>query len=127
TRVRPSGPRRTGARRCGACAAADCEARRCGDHAGRRIDRHGAGAAGCRARVGGAGTLMRVSAPADERFRRAQVRPIRRRPWWRPHWRRVVLAAALLAAVGYGARAAAMFAAESGLLTVTRITVDGTV
>lgn len=70
---------------------------------------------------------MRVSAPADKRFRRAQVRPIRRRPWWRPHWRRVVLAAALLAAVGYGARAAAMFAAESGLLTVTRITVDGTV
>jgi cell division protein FtsQ len=68
---------------------------------------------------------MRVSAPADKRFRRAHVRPSRKRPWL-AHWR---IAAAILAAgaaVGYGSYRAAGFLTAAETLTIDTISVKGT-
>jgi cell division protein FtsQ len=68
---------------------------------------------------------MRVSAPADKRFRRAHVRPGGRRGWWGLPWRAtrralVVLVAA--AATAYGL-VGCVVSAEA--LRVTRITITG--
>ena len=65
---------------------------------------------------------MRVSAPADKRFRRAHVKPGRRRdfPWARALRTLVVLA--LVGSMGYSA---AGFVVSTQALTVTSITVSG--
>ena len=67
---------------------------------------------------------MRLSAPADKRFRRAQVSPAKRRPWRRP--RPLVTAAAAVCALGlYAVYRAADVALTSDALTVSHITVSG--
>jgi cell division protein FtsQ len=68
---------------------------------------------------------MAVAAPADKRFRRAQVSPARKRGWRDVSWKtaaRVVIAAGLL---GYAAYRGAGLALSAEALTVTRITVSG--
>jgi cell division protein FtsQ len=68
---------------------------------------------------------MAVAAPADKRFRRAQVPPVRKRSWV-PSWRTVALAAAITAGLGYGAYRAADLVLAAEALTINRITVSGT-
>ena len=68
---------------------------------------------------------MAVPAPADKRFRRAQVKPSRRRGWRERSWKTAIKAAVLLAVVGYGGYRAAGLALAAEALTVTRITVSG--
>ena len=58
--------------------ARDRAARRRRDHARRRLDRHRARSAASRALRGGRG-MSPVAAPADKRFRRAHVKPARKR------------------------------------------------
>jgi cell division septal protein FtsQ len=69
--------------------------------------------------------LMRVRAPSDKRFRRAQVKPARRRrPWLRHLWRAARLAAVLagvMLAVFHGA--SLLLSAEA--LHITTIRVSG--
>jgi cell division septal protein FtsQ len=67
---------------------------------------------------------VKVSAPSDKRFRRAQVTQTRRRAWV-PSWR--VLAAAVAACVlaGYGVYRAAGLRPVKEALTVSRISVSG--
>jgi cell division protein FtsQ len=68
---------------------------------------------------------MTVRATADRRFRRARVRPVRRRRWRRIlTWRRLGVAAAtaLTLYVGYGA---VTLIARSSLLRVTKMVVRG--
>jgi cell division protein FtsQ len=68
---------------------------------------------------------MTVRATADRRFRRARVRPVRRRRWRRIlTWRRLGVAAAtaLTLCVGYGA---VTLIARSSLLRVTKMVVRG--
>jgi cell division septal protein FtsQ len=67
---------------------------------------------------------MRVAAPADKRFRRAQVSPAKRRPWRRT-WPALVGAAVICAAGMYGLYRAAGVALASEALTVTHIEVSG--
>ena len=70
-------------------ARADRAARRRRDHARRRIDRHGSRSARRRCsradvrRMRRSGVVSPVAAPADKRFRRAHVKPARRRGRWR--------------------------------------------
>jgi cell division septal protein FtsQ len=67
---------------------------------------------------------MRIAAPADKRFRRAQVSPAKRRPWRRS--RAVVAVAATVVALGlYVLYRAADFVLAAEALTVSRITVSG--
>lgn len=68
---------------------------------------------------------MPVAAPADRRFRRAHVRPARRRSW-RPSWRKLASAAAIGGVVAYCLYRAAALTLAAEALTVTRITVQGT-
>jgi cell division protein FtsQ len=68
---------------------------------------------------------MRVSAPADKRFRRAHVHPARKRSRL-PSWRRLVPALMLGALIGYGLYRAAGLLRAADAFTVTRITVEGT-
>ncbi len=68
---------------------------------------------------------MRISAPADKRFRRSHVPPGRRRGWRDVPWRTAVRAAVVLALGGYAAYRTADFALCAEALTVTRITVSG--
>ncbi len=68
---------------------------------------------------------MAVAAPADKRFRRAQVSPARKRGWRDVSWKtaaRLVIAAGLL---GYAAYRGAGLALSAEALTVTRLTVSG--
>ena len=68
---------------------------------------------------------MPVSAPADRRFRRAQVNPARRRRGRRALWwtfARIALAAAVVAFAGYRAVGLAL---SADALTVSAITVSG--
>lgn len=67
---------------------------------------------------------MTVRATADRRFRRARVRPVRRRRWRGLTWRRLGVAAAtaLTLYVGYGA---VTLIARSSLLRVTKVVVRG--
>jgi cell division protein FtsQ len=68
---------------------------------------------------------MKVSAPADKRFRRAQVKPASRRGWRSMSWPAIGRAAAVLAVVLYAGYRAADFALSAEALTVARITVSG--
>jgi cell division protein FtsQ len=68
---------------------------------------------------------MAVSAPADKRFRRAQVHPARRRSWV-PSWRAAVMASLAVAAAAFGLYRAADIVDAAEALTISRITVDGT-
>lgn len=67
---------------------------------------------------------MAVAAPADKRFRRAHVRPARRRSW-RPSWRTLVLSAAMCGVIGYGLYRGVALLLATDALTITRITVSG--
>src|SRR5688500_4654381 len=69
---------------------------------------------------------MRVSAPADKRFRRAHVRPARKRSWAALPWRTVAAIAAVCAVVVYGSYRVAGFLTASEALTIETITVKGT-
>jgi cell division septal protein FtsQ len=66
----------------------------------------------------------KVAAPADKRFRRSRVSPVRKRSWL-PHWRTVAILTAVLGFVGAGLYQAVTYALEAEALTVTRITVSG--
>ena len=68
---------------------------------------------------------MRVSAPADRRFRRAHVRPGGRRGWRDVPWRAGARALIVMTVVGSIVYAAAGFVLSADALRVTRITVSG--
>jgi len=66
-----------------------------------------------------------VTAPADRRFLRAQVKPGRRQPPWRP-WLRLCRALVLFALVGWAGWWCAMSILHAPVLRVAHITVMGT-
>lgn len=68
---------------------------------------------------------MAVAAPADKRFRRAHVKPARRRSWRDVSWTSAARAAAVAGVVLYGAYRGVDLALSAEALTVTRITVSG--
>jgi cell division protein FtsQ len=70
---------------------------------------------------------MRVAAPADKRFRRAHVKPSRRRRPWTGHGLRLARVAAVLAVVIYGVYRGASLVLSAEALQITRITVSGNV
>ena len=65
-----------------------------------------------------------ISAPADKRFRRAQVSPAKKRAWV-PSWRVLVLLACALGAGGAGTYWLATTVLGAEALTISRITVSG--
>ncbi len=69
--------------------------------------------------------MTTVAAPADRRFRRAHVKPARRRLSWRTFVRPVVKAVAVAAVVVYGAYRASMIVSHAEMLQVSRIVVHG--
>src|SRR6185503_8609654 len=99
------------------------EAGRSRHHAGRRIDRRRARAAARGA--GGADHMSAVAAPADRRFRRAHVKPGRKRLHWRALARPLVGYGALALALGYGVHRTTRIAAHAHVLQVDRIIVHG--
>ena len=70
---------------------------------------------------------MAVRAPADKRFRRAQVKPPRRRRTWTAQTWRIARVALALAAAVYGSYQGALLLLSAEALRITRITVDGNV
>jgi cell division protein FtsQ len=68
---------------------------------------------------------MRVAAPADKRFRRAHVKPTRRRRPWTRHGLRIARATAVLAAIIYGTYRGASLLLSAEALQITKITVSG--
>jgi cell division protein FtsQ len=69
---------------------------------------------------------MAVPAPADKRFRRAQVKPATRRTWRElPRWKTVAKIAVMLALAVYGVDRGTELMLSADALTVTRITVSG--
>ena len=68
---------------------------------------------------------MPVAAPADKRFRRAHVPPVAKRRWV-PSWRVVAGVAVVLAAAFYGVTRVKALAFSADVLTISRITVEGT-
>jgi cell division protein FtsQ len=66
-----------------------------------------------------------VSAPADRRFRRAHVKPARRRKGWRALVVPIARIAVLVAVVGFAGYRAAMVAVHAHVLEVDRIVVRG--
>ena len=68
---------------------------------------------------------MRVSAPADKRFRRAHVRPAGRRGWRDFPWRATTRALVVMTLAGSVAYGAGGFVLSAEALRVTRITVSG--
>lgn len=67
---------------------------------------------------------MTVAAPADKRFRRAHVKPQRKRGRRSLGWH-LVQSAALIAGIGYAAYQATMFLDRAALFRVARINVRG--
>lgn len=68
---------------------------------------------------------MRVTAPADKRFRRAQLKPGRKRAGW-ASWRwRAAAAAALLGLAGYATQRVLVGMADMPMFRVQRIVVHG--
>lgn len=68
---------------------------------------------------------MPVAAPADKRFRRAHVKPARRRRWRDLSWTAKVRPLLVLAVIIYGGYRGADLVLSADALTVTRITVSG--
>ena len=68
---------------------------------------------------------MAVSAPADKRFRRAHVKPARRRSWREVSWRTGAKVTTILVLVLYGGYYAAESMLSAEALRVTRIRVSG--
>ena len=68
---------------------------------------------------------MRVSAPADKRFRRARVTPARRSRFLQFTWVKAARAAVLLAVGLYGAYRVTALVLNAQALTITRISVSG--
>lgn len=68
---------------------------------------------------------MPVAAPADKRFRRAHVKPSRRRRPWSGRGLQILRGLLVLAVVGYGAYRATRLAAEAKILQVGRLVVRG--
>src|SRR5262249_54053239 len=103
------------------------EAWRRRDHAGRRIDRQPARPVARRARPQRhrSQAVSAVSAPADRRFRRAHVKPSRRRGRWHAAAKTVATCGVLAGLVAYGAYRASMVAAGAHVLQVDRIAVLG--
>jgi cell division protein FtsQ len=66
-----------------------------------------------------------VSAPADRRFRRAHVKPSRKRWHWSAVVKPVATYAAVIALLGYGTYRASIVAARAHVLHVDRIAVRG--
>jgi cell division protein FtsQ len=66
-----------------------------------------------------------ITVESDRRFRRAHVRPARKRRWWNAPWARVCRVGLLLAAVAYGGFRGAALAADAEMFHVSRITVKG--
>ena len=69
--------------------------------------------------------MSAVAAPADRRFRRAHVKPGRKRWHWRALARPLVGYGALALTLGYGVQRASRIAAEAHVLQVDRIIVRG--
>ena len=67
---------------------------------------------------------MSIAAPSDKRFRRAYVKPQRKRGRRSPRWR-VIQGTVLIAALGYGGYRAAAAFDSSAVFHVTRISVRG--
>ena len=68
---------------------------------------------------------MRVSAPADKRFRRARVTPARKARFFEFTWIKAARAAVLLALVIYGLYRVTWLVLSADALTITRIDVSG--
>jgi cell division protein FtsQ len=66
-----------------------------------------------------------VAAPADRRFRRAHVKPGRRRGPWRSALRRTVRYGAFALIAAYALYRASLLVAHAGVLRVDRIVVEG--
>jgi cell division septal protein FtsQ len=69
---------------------------------------------------------MPISTPADKRFRRAHVRPSRKRFFPRLSWRVALRASALVGLLLYAGYRAASLALSAEVLTITSISVTGT-
>jgi cell division protein FtsQ len=66
-----------------------------------------------------------VAAPADRRFRRAHVKPARKRGHWHASVKPLATYAALVALLAYGTYRASIVAARAHLLQVDRVAVRG--
>ena len=66
-----------------------------------------------------------VAAPADKRFRRAHVKPARRRQWWQRLAKPFGKYAAVAVLLGYGVYRASDVVAQAHVLQVNRIVVHG--
>src|SRR5204862_8106306 len=97
--------------------------RRRGHRAGRRIDRRRSRAAGRRAQR--IGTVSPVAAPADRRFRRAHVKPGRKRRDWRFVAGPLAGYGLLAAAVLYAGYRATLVVAHARMLQIDHIVVRG--
>jgi cell division protein FtsQ len=70
---------------------------------------------------------MAVSAPTDKRFRRAHVRPARRRRWLSVSRKHLAYTAIATVALAFGIQRAATYMLSSDALIVSRLTVSGNV
>lgn len=70
---------------------------------------------------------MRVAAPSDRRFRRAQVTPARRRRAWAGRGWQIAHISIVMAVVLFGVYQGAALVLSAEALTVTRLTVSGNV
>ena len=69
--------------------------------------------------------MSTVAAPADRRFRRAHVKPARKRRGWQGAAMPAVRIAALVLVIGFGGYRATMLVAQAHVLEVDRIVVKG--
>src|SRR5262249_34127696 len=99
------------------------EARRRGDHARCGIDRRRARAADSGARR--TDRVSAIAAPADRRFRRAHVKPSRKRGHWRAIVKPIAGYPVLTGVLAYGVQRAAGVAAAAHVVEVDRIVVRG--
>ena len=67
---------------------------------------------------------MRIAAPSDRRFRRAQVKPVRRRGRRGVGWRALQVAL-IVAAIGYAGYRAVRFVSHAAILRIDRVNVQG--
>jgi cell division protein FtsQ len=69
--------------------------------------------------------MSAVAAPTDRRFRRAHVKPARRRRGWQAAAKPLLIAVLVIAALAYGGYRAVALAAHAHVLQVEQITVRG--